>query len=107
MAKYTTPLLLLLISFLLPLGAMASESEAEIQEVLSTTLNMTDVQLSVDGKNVHIKNAAGLKLEVFNVTGMLVSSTRIDSQDKTVALSLEKGIYILRVGNVTRKVKLA
>ncbi len=107
MAKYTSKLFLLVSFLLAPLVAMATESEVDAPEPAPMASAFSEVQLTTEGRTVHIKNAAGLKLEVYNVTGVLVSSVKIDSQEKSVTLSLEKGIYILRVGNVTRKVKLA
>ena len=107
MAKYTSKLSLLVLFLLAPLAVMAAESEVEALETTQATSAFSEVQLTAEGRTVHIKNAAGLKLEVFNVTCVLVSSVKIDSQEKSVTLSLDKGIYILRVGNVTRKVKFA
>ena len=43
-------------------------------------------------------------LEVFDITGKCVCSVRIDSNDKTVALNLRKGWYILRVAKDKEKV---
>ncbi len=86
---------------------MAAESEEEYAETPAVASAFSEVQMTTEGRTVHVKNAAGLKLEVFNVTGVLVSSVKIDSQEKSITLSLDKGIYILRVGNVTRKVKFS
>lgn len=107
MAKYTSKLFLLVSFILAPLSVMATESEVETLETAQAASAFSEVQLTTEGRVVHVKNAAGLKLEVFNVTGVLVSSVKIDSQEKSITLSLDKGIYILRVGNVTRKVKFA
>ncbi len=107
MAKYTSKLILVVSSLLAPLAVMGAESEVETLETTQVVFSFSEVQLTTEGRTVHIKNAAGLKLEVFNVTGVLVSSVKIDSQEKSITLSLDKGIYILRVGNVTRKVKFA
>lgn len=107
MAKYTSKLFFFVSFLLAPLSVMATKSEVETLETASVASAFSEVQLTTEGRTVHIKNASGLKLEVFNVTGVLVSSVKIDSQDKSFTLSLDKGIYILRVGNVTRKVKFA
>ncbi len=107
MAKYTSKLFLLASLLFAPLAAMAAESEEEYAETPAVASAFSEVQMTTEGRTVHVKNAAGLKLEVFNVTGVLVSSVKIDSQEKSITLSLDKGIYILRVGNVTRKVKFS
>lgn len=63
--------------------------------------------ISVSGKTVHVTNAEGQTLEVYNITGVRVGSYKIDSPDKQITLSLTKGCYILRVGKITRKVALS
>lgn len=62
--------------------------------------------LSVSGRVVHVTNAEGESLEVFNITGVKVGSYKIDSPDKQITLNLSKGCYILRLGKITRKVAL-
>lgn len=43
---------------------------------------------------------------VYSITGECVARYRIDSDEKTIALGLPKGIYIIKVGNVARKISL-
>ena len=64
----------------------------------------TPVALSVSGRSVRVANAQNCTLEVFDITGKCVCSVRIDSNDKTVALNLRKGWYILRVEKDEEKV---
>ena len=59
------------------------------------------------GENVlHITGGAGLVLEIYNVAGVKVSTTKIDSQEKRVELNLTKGCYIVKVGKTVRKISL-
>lgn len=66
-----------------------------------------EASLTMRGNAVHIQNAQGATLEVFDITGKRVLTARIDSNEKTIPLNLGKGCYILRVGKLTRKVSLA
>ena len=43
---------------------------------------------------------------VFNLTGTKVATIRIDSGDKTFALNLSKGCYLIKVGKVVRKISI-
>lgn len=59
------------------------------------------------GKNaVRINGASGEVLEVFNLTGTKVFEMRIDGADKTIALKLPKGCYILKVKDTVRKISI-
>ncbi len=83
-----------------PLSLMAEEMyEAPELEIATVTLTM-------DGSNVRVCGANGQTLNVYNLAGVKVGSFRIDSNDKTIELNLGKGCYILKVGNVARKVSV-
>jgi hypothetical protein len=67
----------------------------------------TAVLLSVSGNRVRVQHATqGTMLEVYNILGVKVSSVRIESLDETVTLDLPKGFYILKIGQVARKIVL-
>ena len=53
-----------------------------------------------------MQNACGKTLQVYNVTGALVATYRIDSDDKTITLNVGRGCYIVKVGDVTRKITI-
>lgn len=55
---------------------------------------------------LHVTGAAGLDLKVYNVTGVLVKSLRVDSDDKRYDLNLPKGCYIVKVGKTVRKISI-
>lgn len=65
------------------------------------------VLISVRGDVVHIQNAQGQTLEVFDITGKDVAKIAIDSNDKTIDLNLRKGCYILRIGKFTKKIAVS
>lgn len=66
----------------------------------------TGTTLLVSGTMVHICNGAGSVLEIYNLTGIKIASYRIDSADKKINLSLQKGCYILKINKVVRKVSI-
>lgn len=78
-------------------GMFASE---DISEVVET------VQVTVKGRSIRVQHAQGSTMEVYSVTGAKVKSVSIDSNDQTVNLNLGKGCYIVKVGNVARKISL-
>jgi len=65
-----------------------------------------DVNISVTGSNVHITGANGQTLFVYNVAGVCVASFRIEGADKHYELNLQRGCYILKIGNTVRKISL-
>ncbi len=83
-----------------PVSLMAQAERDEVETELSAT------SLSVNGSRVHITNAEGETLEIYNLTGVKVASIRIDSSDKAFSLNLQRGCYILKVGKVVRKISI-
>lgn len=96
--------LLLALSLLLWTTPQPTHAQDE-KSTLETEFAQT-VTLMVNGKSVRITNAEGKSLEVYNLTGVKVSSTPIESEDAMIHLSLTKGCYILKVDKVVRKVSI-
>lgn len=80
---------------------MMAEELLDGPEVETTAIAMT-----VNGKYVRISNAEGEVLEIFNIAGMRIETVRIDSAEKSVQLKLSRGCYILKVGNLVRKISI-
>ena len=64
------------------------------------------ITLSIDGNTVTISGAQGQKLIVVSLTGRQVAEYQIESPAQLVELNLTKGCYVLKVGNVVRKVSI-
>ena len=77
--------------------SMLAQSDRDGIEV-----SMSGITLSISDGNVHIVGANGEVMEVFNLTGTKVASIRIDSADKTFALNLPKGCYLIKIGKIVR-----
>jgi hypothetical protein len=76
-----------MMSLLLPLSAMA------------TSISYAEGVLSVTGAEGHV-------LEVISLTGKRVLEERISSPAQRFELNIPKGCYIVKVGDVVRKVSV-
>lgn len=93
-------LLLILTTFLLnTAGVCWAQEEKNEPETAATSI-------VVKGSTLSVYNANGSILEIFSLTGTKVATIRIDSNEKTVDLSLKKGCYILKVNKVVRKISI-
>ncbi len=83
-----------------PLTIMAEPASDGIE------MSISGISLSIKDGNVHIVGANGEVMEIFNLTGAKVATVRIDSNDKTFALNLQKGCYLIKVGKIVRKISI-
>lgn len=65
-----------------------------------------EITITVQGNTVHITGAAKQALVAYYLTGAKAATYAIDSDEKTITLNLPKGVYLLKVGKVVRKVSL-
>ncbi|MDD7304037.1 MAG: T9SS type A sorting domain-containing protein [Bacteroidaceae bacterium] len=83
---------------------LAAQNEREDVE---TELPSTAVSVTVQGTRLRIGNADGEVVRVFSITGTEVKVLRIEGNDVTINLgNLPRGSYIIKVGNVVRKVAI-
>ncbi len=108
---------ILLLALLTWMGGASAASAFEFPEVwafspAASTPNVAEVpsngEIFITTKNnqVRVQNAEGLTLDIYNVAGVKVATYRVDSDDKTVTLNLNRGIYIAKVGKVARRINL-
>ena len=98
---------ILIISLTLALSFSPITALAEYEyERESIEVSVSGVTLSINGGNVHIIGANGEVMEIFNLTGTKVASFRIDSNNKTFALNLPKGCYLVKMGKIVRKISV-
>lgn len=62
--------------------------------------------ISVVGSTLHVVGGNGQTLQIYNVTGVLVMSVKVEGPDKRYELNLPKGCYIVRVGKTVRKISI-
>ena len=103
MVRQLLKLMLCASALLMPIHGMAYSSMA-IHEGSEETV--TPIQLTVKGHQVRVQQAQGCTLEVYSVTGSKLFSVKIDSADQTIQLKLNRGCYIVKVGDVARKISL-
>ena len=96
-------LLLAVVAFLLNPAGTVCRAQAEAN---GPETELAAVSIVIKGATVSVYNAEGSKLEIFSLTGAKVGIVNIDSNAKTINLSLKKGCYILKVNNVVRKVSI-
>lgn len=80
------------------------EPTAPAPEVESIAVD--EITIKAEGRKVHVNGAEDQTLEVFNIAGVKVASYAIDAPEKTITLTVPRGVYILRVGKVARKVNI-
>ncbi len=100
MTKRLSIIALCLLLAATPMSLMAQVERDEVETELSAA------SLSVNGSKVHVTNSEGEVLEVYNLTGTKVATIRIDSNDKSFSLNLQRGCYILKVGKLVRKISI-
>lgn len=96
-------LLILLSAVLLgaPVSAYAFTGHEGIEQPSST------ISIEIKNKEIRVSGANGKKIEIYNLTGVSISTILIESNDATCPLNLPKGCYILKVGKVVRKISIS
>ena len=96
------------------LAAPATAFAATAVEITETDYDAlkgnATVRVVSDGEGqakIRVTNADGLTLLVYDVSGAPVKKVKIDGQDRIYELNLRKGCYIVKVGNVVRKVSVS
>ena len=98
-----------LLTFLFALSLMAvlpqrMSAAANIEIIDNESQQIT---VTVTGAGVlHVTGANGLVLQVYNVLGVRVASIKVEGNDKRIDLPLKSGCYIVKVGNVVRKISI-
>ncbi len=92
--------LLFVITFTISLSAQ----EAKQKPVSGSEKN---IELIVNGNQVFVRNAeSGQLLEIYSVVGLKVDEIVMKSSPSEYVLNVPKGYYILKIGDVVRKVAI-
>lgn len=78
----------------------------ELPAINPDGINLEEIAISAKGNQIRVQNAEGQTLDVYNITGVKVANHRLDSDDKTITLNVARGIYIVKVGKVARRVNI-
>lgn len=82
------------------------ESAPAVTETNEASALTEEVSIKAEGRRITVSGAEDTVLEVFNIAGVKVASYTIDAPTKTINLTVPRGVYILRVDKVTRKVNI-
>lgn len=94
----------LLIATCLTATASATAQEAQSSQIEA---EQQQIAVTVSDATLRVKNAEGLAIEIFSLTGEKVYTQRIDSSSKAIELThLQRGFYIVKIGKYTRKIYL-
>lgn len=82
----------------MPSVAYANGSDEPVTEMIEQ-----EIDVAVAGRTVTVTGAEGMTLSVYDLAGNVVKTIAIDSDHKQFVLDLKHGLYLIRIGNVTRK----
>ena len=83
-----------------PAFAMEYADNEPIETTVST------VTIVVNGNTVRVSGTNGEDIEVFNLTGVKITTIKTDTTGKTFTVNLQKGCYLLKIGKVVRKISI-
>jgi len=98
--------LILLTLIAMGLLTVSPVSAAQNIEIVDTEQALDDITISVRGNVLHITGANGQTLYVYNIAGVCIHQIKVEGADKHYDLGLTKGCYIIKVGNVVRKISV-
>ncbi|MGP1590496.1 MAG: T9SS type A sorting domain-containing protein [Prevotella sp.] len=55
---------------------------------------------------LHVIGANGQMLKIYNVAGICVLNFKVEGMDKRFDLPLPKGVYIVKIGKIVRKISV-
>lgn len=97
-------LYILLSFFTFPTAIVAAPIESSFAPLEAVPVE--GISISIKGRELRVQNAEGLSIDIYNVAGVKVATQRVDSNDKIVSLTIERGIYIVKVGKVARRINV-
>lgn len=103
----TRPILSTFFSLILFLGIPMMAKAAPSVDMEIIDYDVSNVAISVQGNVLHVVGANGQMLSIYNVTGVRVSTFRVEGADKRYDLNLAKGCYIVKVGKTVRKISIS
>lgn len=91
---------------MLALGAFGIQQASASPAIEIVEAEPSQVAVYLEGSTLRVTGASGLNLYVYNITGVKVLSVKVDGADKSYNLNLQRGCYIVKVGNVVRKISI-
>lgn len=88
---------------LLACAPLSLHAEASVEVIEQ---GVQEIGITLSQSNLHVTGANGETLYIYKVTGVCVMSFKVEGNDKRYELNLPKGCYIVKVGDVVRKVSI-
>lgn len=89
---------------LIPVSAFAQTDNEHSED---TDIPVPNTSIRMSGNNTLIvKGFNGQEIEIFNLTGTKISSQKVEGQEKSYTLNLQKGCYIVKIGKFVRKISV-
>lgn len=86
---------------------MASAESVSSPLLMEASYAVSSINIYFSGSTLRVTGASGYTLNVYSITGSRVLCQKIDGDDKSWSLNLLHGVYIVKVGNVVRKISIA
>ena len=85
-------------------GAPTTMRADAIMEV--NVVDFAQVNITYANGVLHVSGANGQPISVYNIVGQRVYVGKIDSNDKRIELNLAPNYYIVKIGEVARKISV-
>ena len=86
---------------------MANAETVPAPSLAEASYAVSSIGIYFSGTTLRVTGASGYTLNVYSITGSRVMCQKIDGDDKSWNLNLLHGVYIVKVGNVVRKISIA
>ena len=96
---------LLIISILAMMAAPVLAAQLFMDPEASAQVD-NKISIEVKGNTLIVCGAQGMELEVISLTGRLLATYRIESPVQRIDLNLSRGCYVLKIGDIARKVSI-
>ena len=91
----------------LVLGVMSMTSSAAVSfNIESLEQDNSAPSIVMIENTLHVSGANGQTLQVYNVAGICILNFKVDGMDKRFDLPLPKGVYIVKIGKIVRKISV-
>lgn len=101
-------ILLITIAFSLSMllcSASASTTPAPAENMAEAVGGIhPEISISASGRQLHVTGANGQEVRIYNVVGTFVAKYKIASDDFKVEITGASGIYIVKVGQISRRI---
>ena len=77
-----------------------------MQSIANSAIEIMENDFQNNQSTLHVVNANGQTLEIYNVLGVKVMNIKIEGNDKKYELNLPKGCYIVKIGKLARKISI-